>query len=67
MSARTDAARIAALVEVVDDFMRGEPKTLSSLAEQIFGWSPVRVFAAIDAALAAKLIAKNPKTGQVSK
>jgi hypothetical protein len=57
MSKGKDADRGAALVTAVEALTRGEQTTLGDLAGRVFGWSPERVFLAVDAALARKLIA----------
>jgi hypothetical protein len=58
-NAAQDAKRVAALVQVIDAMARGEAQTLGGIASDVFGWSPERVFLAIDAAITAKLIARN--------
>lgn len=60
MSARKDAARVRALVELVETITRGEPLTLGDVAQAVFGWDPERAFLAIDAAVHRGLIEKGP-------
>jgi hypothetical protein len=59
MSARADAARVRALVALVETLSRGEPLTLGDIAQAVFGWDPARTFLAIDAAVSRGLIARN--------
>jgi hypothetical protein len=59
MGAANDGKRIAALVEAIEELAKGHNMTVGEIASKVFGWSPERVFLAIDAAIEAKLIASN--------
>jgi hypothetical protein len=65
VSASKDATRVVALVVAVESLAKGENQSLGDLAGSIFGWSPERVFLAIDAAIESGQIAKNATTGAI--
>lgn len=66
VSARKDAARIAALVEAVDELAAGKNQQLGELAARVFDWTPERVFLAIHYATTRNLIARNEDSGAIS-
>lgn len=66
MSARADGERVAALVEVIEELVAGRNQQLDQVLEKVFGWSPERVFLAVDAAVRAGRIARNGDSGAVS-